>query len=74
MRKIELKLELTENQLEWFKNMLRDEIEDALGGAKNNLIAALGSRDDVEISLFESAATEQQEYASKLGEVLETLQ
>ena len=74
MRKsLEIKLELTESQMEWLKEMLNTEIDEHLRTATNNHIFALGSKSNKEAIAFEKLADENRDYARQLDAIFRML-
>lgn len=66
-------IEFTENQVEWLKEMLEAEIEEAFGSASNYHRWALGSETDEEAEMFEMYSDEYRDYAEKLQELIKNL-
>lgn len=66
-------IEFTENQVEWLKEMLEAEIEEAFGSASNYHRCALGSKTNEESVMFEENSDAWRDYAEKLQELMKNL-
>jgi hypothetical protein len=57
---------MTDQQLDWLRELLTDASSEALGSASNNHIFALGAQTQEEAIEFEKASDDQREYAHVL--------